>query len=261
MNQLSHLNADLSAQCMLNIFTKPRLREHKPRGIFKDHPMETLKFYQEDISIYRFGKGEKRILMAHGWEGQASDFYQMIPDFIQAGYEVITFDGPAHGKSSGKKTNIFEFIQLIDEINQKWPIDFALGHSMGGVSIGLTQYLSHSFNPEKLIIMGSPNKIEIVIEKFLSHFKLNEKVRESFVELIEKNIKLKVSGLNLESALANTNSLLVYDEDDLMVPYGRALEIKKSVENIELLTTSGLGHIKILRNQQIIEYILKFIQK
>ena len=37
------------------------------------------------------------VLFLHGWGGSPFDFKDMIAALVSAGYEVITFDAPAHG--------------------------------------------------------------------------------------------------------------------------------------------------------------------
>jgi alpha-beta hydrolase superfamily lysophospholipase len=62
------------------------------------------------IQTYRWGDSTKPyVLMMHGWAGRATQFRKFIPELVAAGYQVVGFDGPAHGKSSGKRTTILEF--------------------------------------------------------------------------------------------------------------------------------------------------------
>ena len=65
------------------------------------------------ISCYAWGKGEKTILLAHGWDARAMDFYKMIPVLVDHGYKVIAFDGPGHGHSEGNSSNMVDFKELM----------------------------------------------------------------------------------------------------------------------------------------------------
>src|SRR5260370_41180864 len=55
----------------------------------------------EEVAVYRWGKTDRRILLVHGWGGRAAQFFALIPRLLEAGFEVIAFDAPAHGASSG----------------------------------------------------------------------------------------------------------------------------------------------------------------
>jgi pimeloyl-ACP methyl ester carboxylesterase len=55
----------------------------------------------EEIAVYHWGKGGRRILLVHGWGGKAAQFFSFVGPLLDAGFEVIAFDAPAHGASSG----------------------------------------------------------------------------------------------------------------------------------------------------------------
>jgi hypothetical protein len=51
----------------------------------------------------------------------------------------------------------------------------------------------------------------------------------------------------------------VHDEHDDMVPYSRAVDIMQKLPNAYHLPTRNLGHVKILRNEYVLDEILQFI--
>lgn len=266
LNTLSIFSPDLSASHALELFTKTRYKNSKRRGVFADIEPDILSLEGENIAIYCFAAENKNAptaLLVHGWEGQASDYYKVVPKLAKAGINVVAFDGPAHGLSSGSSSNMFHFIEVIESITKYYGgFDYCIGHSMGGVAIAMANQLSQNFNPEKMIIMGSPNKLEVVIEKFAKYLSLNKNIINSMFKHIESLVGLKVQNISLEKVLKHQENelLLVYDIDDKMVPFQRAEEILEKVPHANLMKTFGLGHVNILRDDEVIDRIVSFLK-
>lgn len=54
--------------------------------------------------------------------------------------------------------------------------------------------------------------------------------------------------------------LVIHDNDDPEVPVKAGIHIHENLENGELFLTGGLGHRKILGNQNVIKKTLEFIK-
>lgn len=55
---------------------------------------EKYRFKGFDIQLYTWEGGDKKILLIHGWEGQAGNFSDIIEALLIQGYTVYSFDGP-----------------------------------------------------------------------------------------------------------------------------------------------------------------------
>ncbi len=85
------------------------------------------------IQCYRWGRASKTILVVHGWAGRATQFRRFVKPFLKEGYQIIGFDGPAHGKSDGKSTDVIEFKNTIIALaTRHGNIAGILAHSFGG---------------------------------------------------------------------------------------------------------------------------------
>ena len=63
------------------------------------------------------------------------------------------------------------------------------------------------------------------------------------------------------AAVINIPTLVIHDENDEEVPVGSGRHIYQNLKNGELMITSGLGHRKILGDEQVIAQALNFIKK
>ena len=87
---------------------------------------------KKEIMVYEYGRGEKKVLLVHGWSGRGTQLVKIADELVKLGYQIVSFDAPAHGKSEGKTTIMTEFITSILEIEkQLGPFEFAIGHSLG----------------------------------------------------------------------------------------------------------------------------------
>src|SRR3972149_4707596 len=53
------------------------------------------------LAVDSWGAGPV-VLMVHGWNGRGAQLGAFAPELVRAGYRVVTFDTPAHGRSPGR---------------------------------------------------------------------------------------------------------------------------------------------------------------
>ena len=89
----------------------------------------------KEIEIISYRKKKKKVMLVHGWSGRSTQLYAFADKLLENGYMVISFDGPAHGNSSGTTTMMPEFLETIKKINSTYgPFEAAIGHSFGATS-------------------------------------------------------------------------------------------------------------------------------
>ncbi len=216
---------------------------------------------KKEITIYEYGKGQKKILLVHGWSGRGTQLVKIADEFVKLGYQTISFDAPAHGKSEGKMTLMPEFIASILEIEKQFgPFEFAIGHSLGGMSI--LNALKQGFNVKKAVTIGSGDIIQDILDDFVSNLKLNPKIAGMMKQHFEKKF-----GEPMESYSAHVSAqavkipvLVIHDQNDDDVAVKAAYNIDKHLENSELMITEHLGHRKILGNEIVINRIKEFLK-
>ena len=109
------------------------------------------------------------------------------------GYQIISFDVPAHGKSQGKNTLLPEFITSILELEKQFgPFEFAIGHSLGGMSI--LNAIKQNLSVKKAVIIGSGDIIQDIIDDFVKQLHLKPNIT-----LLLKDHFEKKHGVNIES--------------------------------------------------------------
>ena len=215
---------------------------------------------KKNIVVYNYGKSDKKILLVHGWSGRGTQLVKIADEMIANGYMTISFDAPAHGKSEGKTTIMTEFIASILEIEKQFgPFEFAIGHSLGGMSI--LNAIKQNLNVKKAVIIGSGDIIQDIIDDFIKKLELKPKIGLLLKNHFERNF-----GEPMENYAASFSAksvtipvLIVHDKNDDDVNVKAAYNIHENLKNSTLLITEGLGHRKILGDAEVIKSIKEFI--
>lgn len=210
---------------------------------------------------YEYGKSDKKILLAHGWSGRGTQLFKIADELLKAGYSTVSFDAPAHGKSSGKTTIMTEFIETIFEMEKQFgPFEGAIGHSLGGMSLLYATKKGLAIN--NLVIIGSGDIIQDILDDFVEKLELKPSSSLPLRLHFEKKYQLNMEAYSAyKSAMEIAIPVLViHDKNDTEVPVRAAVHIHKHLKNGELFLTEGLGHRRILGNSEVIEKVIGFLQ-
>lgn len=234
-------------------------REKKMDRESKQTPL-ILPHYQREIIVYEYGNSPRKILLAHGWSGRGTQLAVMAEDLLKAGFSVVSFDAPAHGKAPGKMSMMPHFIEAIEVIEKLYgPFDAVIGHSLGGMSA--LKAISNGLSVQKLVIIGTANSITHITREFARNMKMNNKVAAKMKRYFDEKYEVDMDTLSgaVSAEGVKIPTLVIHDEDDVDVHISSAHEIHEKLENSELYTTEGLGHRRILGNPEVISKIIQFL--
>ena len=215
----------------------------------------------KEVMVYRYGFSKKKILIVHGWAGRGTQLYQLADKILENKMMVISFDGPAHGQSTGKTTVITDFIKTIHEVNKKYgPFEAAIGHSFGAMS--LLNAVAEGLDIKKLVLIGADNSIREITQQFVKKIELKPIIAKKLEYLFYSKFKINLEDYSSYKAASKVNipTLVIHDSGDKFVPVSSAISIRQSLKNGELLITNGLGHHKIFKDSTVIQRIIDFIQ-
>jgi len=215
---------------------------------------------KKEIEILSYGYSKKKVLLVHGWSGRSTQLFAFADKLLENGYMVISFDGPAHGKSTGRTTMMPEFLKTIEKINTTFgPFEAAIGHSFGATS--LYNAAATFLDIKTFIAIGSGDRISDIISNFVKNLYLNEKSAKKIQLGLEKKWMIHIDDFSSSTVAKKIKIpvLVVHDIIDGDVPVSCAYRIRQNLEKGSLLITNGLGHTKILRNNEIVHKSIKFI--
>ena len=215
------------------------------------------------IQCYSWGKGPV-VLLVHGWGGRSSQFRKFVDALVTAGFRVIGFDGPAHGNSQGRKTNIIEFEQTLLKLYEAVGEPHAIiTHSFGGSAV--LYAAMNGLKVNKLINIVSPTIGDEIINTYLKAIRGSWKTGNYF-----KSFMIKKYGKPFDEFTAlhfikhlpqKIDLLLIHDEDDEEVSIRHSHELIKIYPAAQLYVTKGLGHTRILKDDDVIRQCVTFVSK
>ena len=214
----------------------------------------------KEIVVYSYGNSNKKILLVHGWSGRGTQLVKIADAFIENGYSTISFDAPAHGKSGTKTTLMIEFIESILEVEKAYgPFEFAVGHSLGGMSI--LNAIKKGLQVKKAVVIGSGNSVINIVNTFVEKIGLPNKVAVIMRNSFEKKYHFDMESFSAYEAAKEVKIpiLVIHDNDDDDIPVSEAHHLAENLSDKEVLITNNLGHRKILGDSTVITKIVEFL--
>ena len=211
--------------------------------------------------VYHFGDSPKKILLVHGWSGRGTQLVRFADELIKEGYSTISFDAPAHGKSSGTTTIMIEFIESILQIDKQFgPFDAAIGHSLGGMA--LMNAIKQGLKINRLVSIGSGDVVKDIMDEFIQRLHLQPKISDLLRLHFEKKYRVTMDSLSAFKAAEKIDItvLIIHDQNDDEVPVECAIHIHQHLKKGQLLITKHQGHRKILGNNAVIKNAINFIK-
>ena len=261
---LQFFSVKLTTFYLARLFTTPIKHKVPKRELEMDKKSIQNKLYipsiNKEIVVYHYGKNDKKILLVHGWSGRGTQLVKFADAFVNKGFSIISFDAPAHGKSSGNSTIMTEFIASILEIDKKFgPFEAAVGHSLGGMV--LLNSIKKGLEINRLTIIGSGDKVKDILVAFVDKLELKSEFSSHLQQHFENKYKepMKNYSAFLAAKEIKIPVLVIHDENDYEVPIEASIHIYDHLKNGELLITQHLGHRKILGNSFVIEKTIEFI--
>jgi pimeloyl-ACP methyl ester carboxylesterase len=262
---LSVLSNRKAAESAFELFCTPlRRSKRKTPAIFEKS--EQLQFIFEGYTIrgHRWKAADsKKILIVHGFESCCNNFDTYVSSLINKEYEVVIFDAPAHGRSTGKKISLPVYLKTLIRVNDLYgPFDGFIAHSFGGLAVAhLLETLPHNDSIHAVLIAPATETVT-TIDSFFKFLHLSPAVRKEFDQLIFELSGFHAEHYSVRRAMHNIKAkvLWFHDEEDELTPVEDALIVRNDNHpNVIFRISRGLGHRRIYRDSAIIKEIISFM--
>jgi pimeloyl-ACP methyl ester carboxylesterase len=213
-------------------------------------------------------------LLIHGWSGRGLQLGCIARALADAGFCAVAIDLPAHGKTPGYHSNAFAMAGTIrcvaqhyDSVENKM-LHGIVTHSFGAVPA--LYLLRKELKVERVACICPPDTMEFLFGMFVRYLQIPPAVEQRVKARLEKDfgqsIWQEISPLANVQCLSGEDIktvpgavLIVHDEDDREVGIERGEALAAAWSGASLQRTSGLGHTRILRDQETIDTIVRFI--
>jgi pimeloyl-ACP methyl ester carboxylesterase len=234
----------------------------------------TLRVGKGRVAVTRWGNAGPVVLLVHGWNGFAAQLSAFVAPLLAAGFQVVAFDAPGHGDSSGNESSLVHFADALDAVAQSVAPDGRIAgivaHSFGcaGAAFALDRRATGriartgaDLSDARLVFIASPIDIHDFSRGFAAALGLGDETRVSLERLLERRLGVPLSELDslLIARRVRAPLLIIHDEDDRAVPVSAGRQLASAWPHSELVVTHGLGHNRILRDPATIRRSLDFL--
>ena len=203
----------------------------------------------------------RRVLLMHGWGGRGTQLHAFIQPLLDAGYEVVALDGPAHGFSDSRYASMLHFARAIRAVvDRVGGVHGVIAHSLGGAATSLA--LAQGWvRAERVVTIAAPTDFDGYSRYFARQFNVSDAVRDAMQKHLERRLGFtwaELEGGRL-AALNSTPALVVHDRGDKEVPFAAGERIAACWPGALLLPTERLGHRRILRDPAVVARAVEFM--
>ena len=202
------------------------------------------------------------ILLLHGWGSHAARFGSFVEPLLAAGYRVVGIDAPAHGESSGKRSDLAQFRFALHSALQKFaPVVGVVAHSMGANAAVWQLAEEPHADLRGLVLLGMPRDAGYMMESFALVLDLRVDVKRRLFEQFTRRFGEPPGAFSAHrfADRLGVPTLVVHDEEDDVAPIEHAMEFAAKLSGSQLRRTQGLNHSGALRDPAIIREIVAFL--
>lgn len=246
------------------LFSAPRgdTRRRAAQAELHGARIETLDWRGERLALYRWGDPGRQptALFAHGWSSFGLRALTWLPALRQAGYAVVSFDQAGHGRSSGDSNSLPGFADAVATVARHvGSVDAIVGHSLGGAATMLA--LADGLRVRRAILIAPPADLSEASHRFARFIGMAEHLVRDLIRRFETRLDIQLDQLRpaVRAPAIATPGLIVHDCGDREVPWHEGERYARSWPGARLLTTTGLGHHRILGDSEVIAAGIRFL--
>lgn len=251
-----------AADRAFRLFSKVRKGRVQPQQV--DY-LEQAKLAVEAVSdhkvqSYHWPGKKDTVLLVHGWESNTYRWRNLIKKLREADFDIIAFDAPAHGHSTGHHLHASLYEEAVGHMVGKYNPKYLVGHSMGGLTILYNQYKRPSPQVEKLVTIGSPSEFDEIMAHYQNLLKFNDRVLKGLDSYVKNRFGFGIQEFSTSrfSRSIDKKGLILHDRLDTITPYHASVRLHENWKGSTLISTEGLGHS--MHQDSVNDQIVSFLE-
>ena len=215
------------------------------------------------LAVESWGTGAP-VYLVHGWGGWRGQLGAFVTPLVEAGYRVVAFDAPGHGDSgpgalgAGRGSAAELAHALTAVIERHGPAAGVVGHSLGGTAAALA--ISDGAPVARLALVApSPDPIALT-DDLATTLGYGARTHRRFLARLERLAERPLADFDMtRSGAVPAPTLIMHDSGDKEVAYAEGLRLAAAWPAAEFVTTSGLGHQRILTDRAVVDEVCRFV--
>jgi pimeloyl-ACP methyl ester carboxylesterase len=212
------------------------------------------------VAAWVWGERGPGVLLAHGWGSRGARFVDLGGALTATGHRVVTFDAPGHGASSGRLSSGPEFARAAIAVSKAvGSVSMVVGHSLGGFAAALA--LDGGLAARRAVFIAPSANADSYSAQFAAVLGVDAPVMASMRGRLERRLGFDWAQMNVPMLAPEMRIplLVIHDRDDREVGWDHGAAIARAWPDAELVTTTGLGHHRIVSDPGVIQQVLAFL--
>jgi pimeloyl-ACP methyl ester carboxylesterase len=207
------------------------------------------------------------VFLVHGWGGWRGQLDALVAPLTAAGYRVVAFDALSHGDSDPGpegpgRSSVLEFAAALAAVAAaSGPAAAVVAHSLGATATAVA--MRDGLTADRAVFVSPMADPLPYTRAFAARLGFGERVRARLVERIERRVAMPMSAFSVPAVAAGQVPtpplLLVHDRLDTETGWSDSAAIAATWPAARLVTTSGLGHRRILRDPAVVAEVAGFL--
>lgn len=240
-----------------------------PRGRMPGTPATRfqLKVGASAVTGHSWGDADgETVYLMHGWGGATTQFAGFVPALVAAGFRVVGFDAPSHGESGpgrwgAGRASIPELADALTAVvAAHGPAYAVIAHSLGCAAVGVA--VRDGLAVKRLVFIAPAARPTAYTYEFAKRLGFGERIRSRMVRRVEARVGLPMDYFDvpeMAGQVAVPPVLVMHDVADRETRYADGEAIAEAWPGSRMVSTTGLGHNRILRDEQVIAQTLSHL--
>lgn len=216
-----------------------------------------------DLPAWEWGDGGEAptVMLVHGWNGHAGQMGALAGPLVDAGFHVVAFDLPAHGRAAGRRTTLPEMARAVEGVARRLrPVHAIVAHSLGATASAIA--VARGLDVRRLVLLAPPAEPEPFARAFARAIGLPDaRVPGMLASLREEVGDFEALDLRRLAPAMSARLLLLHDPADREVPFAHARAIVERWPDARLATVEGAGHLRMLGDARVVRQAVSFLRE
>lgn len=207
-------------------------------------------------------EGAPTVVLLHGWEGRGSQLGAFAAPLVAMGFRVVAVDAPGHGDSPGRTSSLVAIAGALRRAGERYgPLAGVIAHSAG--TVGAVHCVSRGLAVDRLVCVAPGVDLEGYVGELAQVFGLSAGASRSLKLRIERHVGVTMRDLDPRRAAPGLRIplLVIHDRMDREAPFAGGEALARSWPGARLIPTEGLGHTRILWDEQVVSTATAFLRE